>query len=234
MQPMTLKPLLLGGLISLAISCGKSNSTSADESRTLGDLAYTIKGSNPDLITEPDKLAGTGTIAFLNPMAVSKDSGKHLAINFSLENEGSLKIQVFSDKELNNGLELSFKRSEQELQSILKLNNQETILSKVQDMGQLDASKELKIGVDVHNNEDPSHIIVWNLEAQEEPSEENEIFNSAENEEEEFSLTGQGLGIYWGLQLDKATVDTLQLKDAQEGHDHGSDHHEHGDDEHDD
>jgi hypothetical protein len=173
-------------------------------------------------------LSGNGVVKFIAPLSTESMASKHIALEFTKldpsKTEVEITLMAFADKNLENGIEIklydggAFIRGDR---SAVELSER---------LSFIDWNTTNHLRFDIHNNEDPAHIIIWNESiANASVAEENEVFNSEHFEQ---NMTGRGQGTFFGLKLNNATVSELLLAEAME-HDHGdSDHDEdHGHDE---
>lgn len=72
----------------------------------------------------------------------------------------------------------------------------------------VDAAGAITIGVDVHNDESPAHVLVWSGS---DFAEDAAAFNS----EGDGAAPGQGSATFWGLKLAKANVTAATIGDAK-------------------
>ena len=112
-----------------------------------------------------------------------------------------------ADSELKNGISVFFSRSGTTLTVKLKNDSQEVHISSK--FTSVNASEALSFQIDVHNSENPTHVLVWTGVST--FSEENALFNS----EEHGNAPGQGTGNLRGLGLTKATVTSASIGDAK-------------------
>lgn len=185
------------GLVLATFGCKKDDDkTSTLPEGTLAGKTYSIITSGT-LTNSATQLAGSGAIVFHSPLDEirSKDS---FALNFTVADGGTLELVTHSDADLQNGVSVLFSRTADELTLSLKADGSGTdpkVLEGVK------ASEALAITVDVHNDESPSHILVWNAAAGA-FGEADALFNSEEDEE----APGTGKAQAWGLLLDNAVV----------------------------
>ncbi len=217
--------------VALLVGCGDDDSSSSSDDLKFGELPFAVKGESSALETKSDEIKGSGKVAFKDPIATSVDAEKHVELQFSLEDGGSLKLLAFANKDLEEGIDLLFTRSGQSLEGKILVADKETDITGQQGMADFDASQAINLKIDIHNSEDPAHVIMWQAEPSVEVSEETEKLNSADSEEGDVAAQGRGSGTFWGVELTNATVNHIELKDAQET-DH-EDHDHEGDEDHD-
>jgi hypothetical protein len=150
-----------------------------------------------DLEQGEDVLKGSGAIVFASPLNVTP-SQDNFALEFTVAEGGSLALVARTDNSLSNGLTVQFDRAGTELISSLKADGQGTgdnVLSGI------DASGTISLAVDVHNNETPAHVLIWNADAGT-FEEDDALYNS----EGDADAPGVGKGALWGLVLRQAEI----------------------------
>ncbi len=161
-------------------------------------------------------IEGTGTVLFSEDLGTF-DSGKSYAVDFTLEEGGCLALISHANEALANGWEIRFCRQGTgtgSLKATVFANGEERDTKKnetVEAFGGFDASAPLKFQIDVHNNESPTHALVWSRTLPIDFTEEAAIFNT-----EEFDNSpGNGTDKRWGLRLSKAKVTLANLSDPK-------------------
>lgn len=190
---------ILLSLSALSVSCGDSNSTDNVAGLSEGSLdgaAYSLT-SGAELQKTETELSGSGTILFKNPLGEigSKDA---FLLQFKLEDGGKLELLTHTDNAGKSGVSAVVTR-ESGVVSIAFAAAAATSDKKV--LEGIDATGEISLLIDVHNDESPAHILVWNGTSGS-FSEGNALINS----EDDITSPGKGSGVYWGLSLTKATV----------------------------
>ena len=184
------------------VSCKDDNSSSED-SHKLNGITYKVLETGT-LKHAENGVLGTGSIIVVNP---TKDKDNHYSLSFTLEDQGSLLLTANADQNLKNGISVQFSRFEKRLGVLLKNDNREVdISSKFTDV---DASGNLSFQLDLHNGENPTHILIWSNVT--DYSEQNAKFNSEEGAE----APGQGTGDLWGLVLNKSSVGFAAVSEAK-------------------
>lgn len=192
----------------LVSACGKENSSAAVAEGKIGNIDFKILNS-AGLSFDASTLIGSGDVVAKLPLATNKDSGKNIALTFFLEDSGSLAVNAFSSASLENGINVVFTRSG----SSLKAKTTHKDSTSQEKNLTLNASSPVSVLIDVHNDESPAHILIWNgTEAT--PSEENALFNT----EKDAESAGQGTETFWGLSLSKAKIINASLSDTKYEH----------------
>lgn len=200
--------ILTAAMVVALIGCGKSSDN--DENGTQwGGIEYTYLDQG-DLKVENNTLQGTGTILFKQPLNGGTDSGHHLNLDFTLSPDSTLIVNTYADNQLKDGIQLVFSVSSAGKLSVL-LKHGETATDVSGSFMEVDVTKPVSLSIDVHNDEDPAHVLVWNGD-ETEFKEETALLNS---EEEDHNVPGKGKDSYWGLTLHKAQVSKTELSDAK-------------------
>lgn len=182
--------LLIGLLIS---GCGGDPLATGPYQLNSADYATRSAGT---LQHHGSSVEGSGSLIFISPLAgiPSKDS---YALQFSLTDQGSLTLVTHSDDQLNQGINLVFTRNGSSLTAIIQAGG---INTSTFTLGGVDASSTTQLQVDLHNDESPAHILIWNGSnfAKDEAIYDSEIPG--------MNAPGNGAGSYWGLVLSNAKV----------------------------
>lgn len=189
-----LKSSLALSLVLVAAACGKKQDPLPAGTSALLDATILNPGS---LRSEGNSLSGTGSVVFNQPLAGTA-SGQSYALTFRLEDGGSLTLHSNATNRLQNGIALRFERQGATLHVKLLAAGAENDVSGA--FATLDASTELQLQIDLHNNEVPAHILVWSGS---DFSEDAALLNTEEAGRE---APGNGAGQYWGLELTQASV----------------------------
>ncbi|HET9238959.1 MAG TPA: hypothetical protein VFO10_17000 [Oligoflexus sp.] len=184
-----------------AVGCKKDEDKTTDLPQgSFAEQKYYLLETG-DLQQGDDRLQGSGALVFASPLNAIQ-SQDNFALEFTIAEGGSLSLVTHSDSSLSDGLTVQFERAGTELISSLKADGAGTgdnVLSGV------DASGPISLAVDVHNNETPAHVLIWN--AVNGSYEENEaLYNS----EDDADAPGVGKGTLWGLVLRNATVKKVE------------------------
>ncbi len=190
------------GLVAAAFvlaACGvKEAKKSHEGSLTLNSASYLVVESNA-LESASDSISGEGSVVFVAPLI---EDGNNFNLKFELQDSGSLSLIAGSDNKLLQGLTLTFSRNDSVLSFETKVGD---TASTSQDMGGIDATKQIAINIDVHNDETPAHILVWKHDSTEE---------LLIDTEESSASAGNGQGNFWGLALKKAKVAVADIRAA--------------------
>lgn len=170
-------------------------------------------------LTSGGSLAGTGSVLFSKNYDGYKTGGSY-ALDFTLDEGGSLTLVSHSNSALASGWEMIFKRQGSgpgSLKVILLAQgiSRDTNNSRDIDVfAGMDAAGPLKFQIDVHNNETPAHSVTWSRLLGEDFRKELAILDTAEND----NSPGIGTGTRWGLRLDRANVTRAEDSEPKSGH----------------
>jgi len=143
----------------------------------------------------------------------SAATGGSYALDFSLADGGSLVLVSHGREDLSGGWEMEFRRQgagSGSLRVVVRAGGieRDTNNSAGLDVfSGFDASQPLKLQVDVHNNESPTHSLTWSRAISENYAEDQAILNTEEND----NSPGKGSGTRWGLRLNNATVTRAEI-----------------------
>jgi hypothetical protein len=189
------------------VSCKKDDdekTTDLVQGTLAGKSYYVVDGG--DLERSESSIKGSGSVVYASPLGAitSKDN---YALNFTLEDGGSLELVTHSNSSLANGVSVLFSRSGNALSAILKAKGTESAAT---ELSGIDAADTVAVSVDVHNDETPAHILLWSSAAGS-FGEEDALLNSEGGEE----TPGNGTGTAWGLVLKKASVTSAVIADPK-------------------
>lgn len=199
-------PFLALAISTLLVGCGGDYKETLPPGTNTTFNGQSVKILSGNVAAGPS-LDGTGDVLFSKDYG-SATSGGSYAFDFSLADGGSLVLVSHSNAALESGWEMEFRRQGAgagSLKVTLRANgvSRDTNNSAGQDVfSGFDASQGLKLQVDVHNNESPTHSLTWSRAITEDFAEESAILNTEEND----NSPGQGSGTRWGLRLDNAVV----------------------------
>lgn len=198
--------VLLGCVMALS-GCGSNSSAGGQpgtQTRKLNGAAYVQLGEGT-LTTTDASIEGAATIVFLEPT----NEDNNYVLEFTLADKGSLKLIANAGEKLGRGVEIIFSREGNRLKVI---QSGADISSGFEE---LDASKTIKIAIDIHPHGDAGYWLSGVPEG--EPS----LI-------EDFMVRPKGT--LWGLELKGAKVTKASIgapkmqghgDDEHDGHDHG-------------
>jgi len=207
----------------LVSSCGgKYKREPAGEIVSIGSQAFSRVGGG-SLQVQGGELSGTGAVLAQNSMRNVEEETSY-ALNFSLNDGGSLTLVSHSNSSLESGYEMRFSRvgsgpGSLRVSLTASGNTRDTRNAMNVDVfGGLDASEPIRLQVDVHNGESPAHVLLWTLPLTSSFTEESSLFNTGDEIDKSNGSPGKGSGFHWGLELDRATVRLAERSEAKFNH----------------
>jgi hypothetical protein len=189
---------ILSLLAPLGCKKDEDKSTTLPQGSFAGQSYYVVESD--DLELNESILKGSGAIVFASPLNAIQ-SQDNFAVEFTIAEGGSLALVTHSNSSLAEGLTVQFDRAGTELIATLKADGSGTtdnVLSGI------DASGLVSLSVDVHNNEAPTHVLIWNA-ANGSFSEDDALYNS----EDDTDAPGVGNGTLWGVVLRNAELKAI-------------------------
>ena len=166
-------------------------SGSSQNPPTLNGAQYVVfEGS---LTSTPTAVSGTGSFIFMNPRAQSCNNFK---TQFTLEDQGQLVLWTNAQAKLQNGIGIKFVRDGKNLKVFLVGRSAD--IDVTNRFKGIDASKTLTLFLDVHNSENPAHVVVWNQNL----NHGSIRYNSGSHGK----APPKGLGNLWGYSIKKAKI----------------------------
>jgi hypothetical protein len=148
-------------------------------------------------------IRGSGALLFDSRYREARSGGSY-ALDFTLEEGGMVKLVSHANESLAGGFELEFRRSGTGADSLkVALHAQGATWRSVSNFTNLPADQAVRLQIDLHNDEAPAHILVWNRALGDDFDLTKAVLNSAHEID---GSPGIGSGTRWGLVLDKATV----------------------------
>lgn len=182
-------------------------------------------GANPDKALNAAKnISGTfytdlgGGKMMMSDALSDVSEGFNFEFSFTLADGGSITFTSFAGPQLSNGFEIKF------LRAGAKLNVQAIAQGQTQDWSAMftgiDANQNIALTMDVHNDETPAHVMIWQGEKSPDKDHTNTLYNSAEDSVDlnYDAAPGNGSGRAWGFILDNAQLLKVKLSSPQEGH----------------
>ena len=155
----------------------------------------------------------------LMPDSLPKILGSaNFEMSFTLQEGGSAVFYFFAKETLDNGIALEFKKEQGVLKVFASAQGQTQEWSSL--FAAVDTSGVMTFTLDVHNNEIPSHILMWTGSKNASMDHRNTIYNSAEDSLDlnYDAAPGNGLGRSWGFQLTNAELISFHKSAAQDAH----------------
>ncbi|MCO5143159.1 MAG: hypothetical protein M9962_08730 [Oligoflexia bacterium] len=118
-----------------------------------------------------------------------------------------------ANESLNNGFEIEFLRQGKGNSSLKgKLFAQGQTWEVTNQFDAIHADDFIQLQIDVHNDESPSHIIIWNRSNGDDFSEGSAVLNSAEEID---GSPGIGVGTRWGVKLNNGALFRAEKMDPK-------------------
>ncbi|KYG66175.1 hypothetical protein AZI86_03700 [Bdellovibrio bacteriovorus] len=183
-------------------------------------------GYNPDkAVKENARTVGASTYEELSASKwrmtdLLKDisSGANFEVTFTLADNGSVTVHTFANSALGDGVNIQFTRIASALNVTVSAGTQ------VQDwssyFSNVDASQPMTFTFDVHNNERPAHVLVWQGPKNASLNHRNTLYNSAEDSVDLgfAGSPGNGTSRYWGISFTDADITNALSSTPQETH----------------
>jgi hypothetical protein len=199
-------------LLALLCACG-GDYKDPESSLSFGSQKLGVIGGSLS-VTEA-VIRGSGAVIFDSRHSGFQSAGSY-ALDFSLEEGGSLKVVSHAGDQLEGGFELEFRRSGSGPDSLrVSLRAQGSAWTATNQFAGIDAGQAIRLQADVHNGESPAHILVWSRAGGEDFSREKAVLNSAEEID---GSPGIGTGARWGLVLERASVTRAILSSPKFAH----------------
>lgn len=183
----------------LLVACGSdyTQPTARGRSASLAGGSVTIlEGSS--ISEDNGTLRGSGRVLVDSSLGETRSASGY-TLDFALSDGGSFKLLSHSNTALEDALEISFVRDGNALEVTLSAGGQSEDISRA--FASVNASSPVKIQVDVHNDESPAHVMVWNRLATQSFTPATALYNSSNGRS-----PGPGGGARWGFEIDRASV----------------------------
>lgn len=156
--------------------------------------------------------------ALMSSVLSSAATGGNFDISFDLQDGGKFQLVTFSNSTLQNGFIITFERTGQILKVMASAQGQEQDWSPR--FTTVDASQTLNFNLDIHNDEKPAHVLIWQGSKNSALDHTNTLYNSAEDSVDlDYEASpGNGLGRQWGFILQQGQIHQAVLSSPQDGH----------------
>lgn len=198
-----IQSVLFLGLALLISGCGGT----AASGPTFDGKEYVVVDAG-DLVFAASSVTGSGSFVFNAPLA-EVGSKTSFRVSFTLEDTGSLSLVSNGTVTLTEGVALKVTRAGTALNVLLTAAGTTTDVSAK--FAGVDASAAQVFQVDIHNDETPAHILVWDSGVTS-FADSNARLNS---EDTGFEAPGKGSSTYWGVTLVKAAITGATLSTAK-------------------
>ncbi|AHZ83732.1 hypothetical protein Bb109J_c3125 [Bdellovibrio bacteriovorus] len=187
-------------------ACGGGHNPDKDnlsKALQVGDSSYYDLGAGKGLMTD-----GISEVS----------SGVNFEVTFTLNDGGSLSLHTFASSNLQSGFTVTFTRTGTTLQ--VHADTQGNVQDWSSLFAAVDASGTLTFTLDIHNNERPAHVLIWNGAKAPDMDHTNTVYNSAEDSLDlnYDAAPGNGSGRAWGFTATNAQLLNARLSSPQDGH----------------
>lgn len=210
MKLLKILPLLL------ALSACGGNYKETEAGGTAAQFgAQKVNVLSGSLTVSNGSISGSGAALFESRYGQFQSGGSY-ALDFRLNDGGSLTLVSHANEQLGSGYELIFRRQGAGNDSLkVELRAQGGSWASVSNFAHIDAAGNIQLQIDVHNDESPAHVLVWDRSQGDDFSANAAILNSGEEID---GSPGIGNGIRWGLVLDRAEVTRAERSEPKFEH----------------
>lgn len=201
-----LKPFLIVLMSLIFAACSGGNNPDRELQQKATDSKQIISGVAYEVIEKSSltfdgvKVSGSGKIVALT--SVNNPKGSAFKIALDLEDNGEVILHTYSDNKLKNGFDISITRQGGKIKFTLNSSGKTIDYSELEGIAAINAVETVELSMDVHNNESPTHFILW--KSSESTFDENTaLLNSADEPQ---ATPGKGSGLFFGLTLKDASV----------------------------
>ncbi len=184
------------GLISVLNGCGGSATCTGT---TFGAICLGVVSQGT--LTIGTTMTGTGSVVAATPLA-GASTNNSFRVAFTLNAGGTVTLVANSDATLGSGVKVEFKRNGTTLEVRLKGSGPDKDISS--SFVGVDASTALTYQIDIHNTENPIHVLMWDESV-------TDFQNTTPRVDDETGTPSSGSGTYWGVELSDATVSSLAV-----------------------
>lgn len=209
------RPILSILVLLFVVACGSEADRSPASPGFLEDGAevYQLHGvkyvpsSSAQLNHGGSSISGSGDLIFLDSLP-RVDSSRSFLLRFRLQRDlGRLTLVANANESLESGVEIDFTRRGRNLYITFSALGVSRVFSaqEVVGLGSINAEEELIFVIDIHNNESPVHLMLWNGREHSRFTPWNRLMDSGPLMFEVWR-SQRGQGSFWGLKLDGVTV----------------------------
>jgi len=187
-------------------SCSSNdNKSEGATSFSFGSKDFVIVEQNT-LSTSDEQIEGTGSFVAKDALAATL-SGNHFQVIGTLKESSTITLSANATDANKSGLQLNFLNSAGTLKVSMEFNGSSVDLS---DKFTGKDAEAVSYHIDIHNDETPAHILIWDGSVNE-FSEENALFNSEDGP----SAPGNGAGSFWGMIVNDAKLSKIANGDVK-------------------
>ncbi len=198
----------LAALVSIGCGGGSGSGKQAYNAQSINGYDYIVI-TNSNLSLTDGNVSGEGEIAFTGPVG-STSSNSNFKVEFTLDDGGFLELKAFANNKLAGGVDVRISRSGDSA-SVSSVTSDNEPVSR--ELKELNANGLIALSIDVHNSETPAHVLMWS-KTERLPTDDNALFNS----DADGVITGNGVGMLWGLALNRAKVSKVATDSPELAH----------------
>ena len=145
---------------SFLFSCGNENKNNTSDGLSyIGKTPFSYLEEDKNLNLTGETLKGSGKIIFENPL----DEAARMDAELTLPEGSSVGFVLFGDNKLKKGLSIILKREKGKLDLSLSGEKKSFSLTELNSsaINTIKPGQRIKLRMEIHNNENPAHILVW-------------------------------------------------------------------------
>ena len=201
------------GLVLPGCAEDSSNDAETTGTKSFRDLEIALV-NDATLEDTSESIQGTGTIKLVSPLAEESAGGAHVGLTFQLLGDDSeVSLITFANAELEGGIKLTWSKT-----SATVTVGDETKDLTAQFTG-VDWAQAVSIRSDTHNDEEPTHLIVWQQSLTDSIEGVTPAFDSASPDNTELALPSNGTGTIGAIMLKNAILTNLIVTEPQQEED---------------
>lgn len=177
----------------------------AQKQQILDGLEFKVIKDNT-LVFENNSISGSGRILALQTLQDAKSFS--FSLKFSLEDNGKIDFFAFANNQLEKAFVISVSRLGAKIKFELSKEGKVVDYSELEGVAEINAINSISLEIDLHNGENPAHMIMWNSALVSEFNEQNSILNTADEPKQS---PGTGSGQFVGFELKDATLESFKL-----------------------
>lgn len=188
------------------IACGGGNNDTQKTITSVNNVPEFAVIEDDDISTSATSVSGSGTIVFADPLS---DDAAGFKIQFDLVNEASaISFFIYSDSKLSESgaVLIKIQKKDGQLTGTLKISGSDAVDIDLEPIPETEDT----LYIDVHNDEEPTHILFW-LKNTAIFNDTSSVFNSEDSDE--ISTLGQkkGTGFFVGVKLENASLKSFDI-----------------------
>lgn len=198
-------PLL--ALTALGQGCGNGTRIEPDRSLAVAGSQFGLVSGTCSMNANRE-ITGSCSIVAASDLG-GVNSGSSFALQLRLEDGGSLTLHAFGNRN-QQAFNIRFSRTDANLSVRVEVNGQETNYDT--QFRNYDARRTIALQIDVHNDETPVHLLIWDQSASPRFGLDQKVINSLcginnpARDCNNFGLNGRGAGSNFGFTIDNAAL----------------------------